>query len=78
MAENGKPADDLLTVKGIAQHTSIAELTWRDWLKRGVVPSLRIGRLIRVKRSDYEAFLRDCQVLPRQRHAKKPRQIKAK
>jgi excisionase family DNA binding protein len=65
----GKPGahpEELLTVKDIAPPTKISEFTWRDMLKRGVVPSLRIGRLIRVKRSDFEAFLRDCE-----RHPKK-------
>jgi excisionase family DNA binding protein len=67
-----------LTVKDLAPPTRISEFTWRGMLKRGVIPSLRIGRLIRVKRSDYEAFLRDCQVAPRQRHTKKRRRIPAK
>jgi excisionase family DNA binding protein len=46
-------ADEQLTVKEVANRDNTCEATvWRQ-IKRGELPAVRIGRLLRVKESDW-------------------------
>ena len=46
-------ADEQLTVKEVARRDKTCEATvWRQ-IKRGELPAVRIGRLLRIKESDW-------------------------
>jgi excisionase family DNA binding protein len=53
-------ADQLLTVASVARRTGAHEQTVRSWIKTGELKAARFGTRIgyRIKRSDYEDFLR--------------------
>lgn len=48
---------DLLSVRQIAEHLSVAQITVRRWIDAGKLPSVRLGRAVRVRRTDLEAFI---------------------
>jgi len=49
-----------ITVRETATRLSVHEMTVRDWVNRGLVPAVRIGRTIRVDLRRLEADL-ECQ-----------------
>ncbi len=53
MAEPG----ELLTVAEIAAELKMNQQTIRNWIDSGFLPAIRIGRRVRVKRSDFDALL---------------------
>jgi excisionase family DNA binding protein len=54
------PDDEFLTVAEIAAHLRLNHQTVRNWLDAGRMPHYRIGRRVRVRRTDFEAFLADA------------------
>ena len=55
----GRPTepDELLTVAEIAAELKMNQQTIRNWIDSGYLPAIRIGRRVRVKRSDFDALL---------------------
>jgi excisionase family DNA binding protein len=49
-------SEELLTVAEIAASLKMNQ-TIRNWIGSGYLPAIRIGRRVRVKRSDFEALL---------------------
>lgn len=49
--------DRILTVKEIAAETKMCTKTVRRWIEDGRLPALRIGRNVRVERTELEVFL---------------------
>ena len=49
--------DELLTVSDIAKHCQVSERTVRRWIADGHLMVARLGRLIRIRRSDFCEFL---------------------
>jgi excisionase family DNA binding protein len=49
--------DEFLTVADIARIVKVNEMTVRNWLDAGLLPSYRVGRRIRISRADFEAFI---------------------
>ena len=49
--------DELLTVAEIAAELKMNQQTIRNWIDSGYLPAIRIGRRVRVKRSDFDALL---------------------
>jgi excisionase family DNA binding protein len=47
-----------LSVRDVARDLGLAEMTVYRWIWGGRLPSVRAGRLIRIRREDLEAFLR--------------------
>ncbi len=47
-----------MTVADIAELLRLNQPTIRNWIERGALPAIRIGRRVRVKRSDFEDLLR--------------------
>ncbi len=41
----------------VAQHLGVQVETVRDWIRRGELRAVRLGRLLRVRREDLEAWL---------------------
>jgi excisionase family DNA binding protein len=50
-------SDELFTVAEIAADLKMNQQTIRNWIDSGYLPAIRIGRRVRVKRSDFEALL---------------------
>ena len=49
--------DKFLTVKDLVQALNVKESTLRDWIFKGQIPVIRIGRLIRFRWSEIEKWL---------------------
>lgn len=47
----------LLTVVELEQDSKISRYTWRSWIRGRRLPVVRLGRRVRVRESDYRAFL---------------------
>ena len=50
-------SEELLTVAEIAASLKMNQQTIRNWIDNGYLPAIRIGRRVRVKRSDFDALL---------------------
>lgn len=50
-------SEELLTVAEIAPSLKMNQQTIRNWIDGGYLPAIRIGRRVRVKRSDFDALL---------------------
>jgi excisionase family DNA binding protein len=49
---------DMLTVEEIAQDLRVSEATIRRWIRDGKLPALDLIGQYRIRRADYEEFLR--------------------
>ena len=50
--------DEFLTVEEIAKQMKVKEFTVRDWIRKGELPAYKVGRTLRVRKSDFEEFLK--------------------
>jgi excisionase family DNA binding protein len=51
------PEDSFLTVAEVAGMLKLNQQTVRNWIDQGSLPALRVGRRVRIKRSDFERVL---------------------
>jgi excisionase family DNA binding protein len=49
--------DSFLTVAEVAQMLKLNQQTVRNWIDQGSLPAVRVGRRVRIKRSDFERVL---------------------
>lgn len=49
--------DEFLTVAEVAQTLKLNQQTVRNWIDQGSLPALRIGRRVRIRRSDFERLV---------------------
>ncbi len=49
--------DILLTVGDVSQIVKVSERTIWKWVKSGDLPSVRLGRLVRVRPQDLDVFV---------------------
>ncbi len=47
----------MLSPVEIARQMGVSKPTVRRWIKQGYLPAVRIGAVIRIKQSDFAAFL---------------------
>lgn len=52
-------ARELLSLKEIAELSSVSFSTARRWIDRDELPVVRIGHVIRIKRADYNSFIEE-------------------
>jgi excisionase family DNA binding protein len=52
-----EPEDSFLTVADVAGILKLNQQTVRNWIDQGSLPALRVGRRVRIKRSDFERVL---------------------
>jgi excisionase family DNA binding protein len=52
-----EPEDTFLTVAEVAAMLKLNQQTVRNWIDQGSLPALRMGRRVRIKRSDFERVL---------------------
>src|ERR1700754_3393197 len=51
--------DSFLTVAEVAETLKLNQQTVRNWIDQGSLPALRVGRRVRIKRSDFERILEE-------------------
>jgi excisionase family DNA binding protein len=49
--------ESFLTVAEVAEMLKLNQQTVRNWIDHGSLPALRVGRRVRIKRSDFERVL---------------------
>ena len=49
--------ESFLTVAEVAEILKLNQQTVRNWIDQGSLPALRVGRRVRIKRSDFERIL---------------------
>ena len=53
----GDVEESFLTVAEVAETLKLNQQTVRNWIDQGSLPALRVGRRVRIKRSDFERLL---------------------
>jgi excisionase family DNA binding protein len=53
----GEPEESFLTVAEVAEMLKLNQQTVRNWIDQGSLPALRVGRRVRIKRSDFDRVL---------------------
>ena len=53
----GDVEESFLTVAEVAETLKLNQQTVRNWIDQGFLPALRVGRRVRIKRSDFERLL---------------------
>jgi excisionase family DNA binding protein len=53
------PEEEYLTVAEVAETLKLNQQTVRNWIDQGSLPALRVGRRVRIKRSDFERILEE-------------------
>jgi excisionase family DNA binding protein len=53
----GNLEDTFLTVAEVAELLKLNQQTVRNWIDQGSLPALRVGRRVRIRRSDLEQLL---------------------
>ena len=51
--------ESFLTVAEVAQLLKLNQQTVRNWIDQGTLPAVRIGRRVRIKRSDFDRIVEE-------------------
>jgi excisionase family DNA binding protein len=57
MATHEEHEDSFLTVAEVAEMLKLNQQTVRNWIDQGSLPAVRLGRRVRIKRSDFQRVL---------------------
>jgi excisionase family DNA binding protein len=49
--------ESFLTVAEVAEILKLNQQTVRNWIDQGLLPAVRVGRRVRIRRSDFERLL---------------------
>src|SRR5437016_6350729 len=55
----GDPEESFLTVAEVAETLKLNQQTVRNWIDQGSLPALRVGRRVRIRRSDFDRLLEE-------------------
>lgn len=55
--ENNHSEDPFLTVAEVAETLKLNQQTVRNWIDRGELAAVRVGRRVRIKRTDFDRLL---------------------
>src|SRR6266567_4198052 len=55
--EPGSAEESFLTVAEVAELLKLNQQTVRNWIEQGSLPALRVGRRVRIRRSDFDQLL---------------------
>lgn len=64
VGDNAAAPHPFLTVRDIATTLRLNPQTVRNWIACGSLPALKVGRSVRIRRVDFEAFLEDARTGP--------------
>lgn len=51
--------DEFMTVAEVAETLRLNQQTIRNWIDAGILPAVRLGRRVRVKRSDFDRLVEE-------------------
>ncbi len=54
---SGEHEDSFLTVAEVAEMLKLNQQTVRNWIDAGSLPAIRVGRRVRIKRSDLDRII---------------------
>ena len=54
-----QPEESYLTVAEVAATLKLNQQTVRNWIDAGTLPALRVGRRVRIKRSDFDRIIEE-------------------
>ena len=57
MADNGVDQPEFLTVSQIANRLQMSSQAVRSWIEAGILPGIRVRKVWRVRREDFEQLL---------------------
>ncbi len=57
--ESGSAEESFLTVAEVAELLKLNQQTVRNWIDQGSLPALRVGRRVRIRRSDFDRLLEE-------------------
>jgi excisionase family DNA binding protein len=57
--DGNEPEESYLTVAEVAGMLKLNQQTVRNWIDQGSLPAVRVGRRVRIKRSDFERVVAD-------------------
>jgi excisionase family DNA binding protein len=60
MPRDGEPKNDLLTLPEAAELLRLKTSTLRAWILQRRIRFVKLGRLVRIRRSDAEALITSC------------------
>jgi excisionase family DNA binding protein len=55
--ESNEFEDSFLTVAEVAETLKLNQQTVRNWIDQGSLPAIRVGRRVRIRRSDFDRLL---------------------
>jgi excisionase family DNA binding protein len=58
----GNLEETFLTVAEVAELLKLNQQTVRNWIDQGRLPALRVGRRVRIRRSDFERVLAESSI----------------
>jgi excisionase family DNA binding protein len=61
---NGDLEDSFLTVAEVAEMLKLNQQTVRNWIDQGSLPALRVGRRVRIRRSDFDRLVTEGSTRP--------------
>ena len=50
--------EEYLTVEDIAKRLKVKEFTVRDWIRKRELPAYKVGRTLRIKKTDFDEFMK--------------------
>lgn len=56
--------ESFLTVAEVAELLKLNQQTVRNWIDQGSLPAVRVGRRVRIKRSDFERVIAQSATVP--------------
>src|SRR5437764_13498610 len=59
---SAEPEESFLTVAEVAEMLKLNQQTVRNWIDQGRLPALRVGRRVRIRRSDFERVLKESSI----------------
>jgi excisionase family DNA binding protein len=55
--DHNEREDSFMTVADVAETLKLNQQTVRNWIDQGLLPAIRVGRRVRIHRSDFEQLL---------------------
>jgi excisionase family DNA binding protein len=54
--------EDLLTISEVAELLKVSDRTVRNWIEKGTIKAYRFGLVYRIKKVDFDEFVKQSQV----------------
>lgn len=54
--------ENILTVSEVAEQLKVSDRTVRNWIEQGAIKAYRFGLVYRIKKEDFEQFVKESQV----------------